>query len=356
MHPIHLPLTPDWLYWAYPWVWLLALVAGLPVLWWLWRRPAYRAMVRFSDTRSLRAVGGSLQHRLHLLLPVLRLAAIALLIVAAARPMQPSESRRLVVEGIAIQLVIDTSGSMLQLDLSPPSRQMTRLDVVKDVITRFVKGDGKLPGRPNDLIGVIRFAMYADAVSPLTLDHAAVIDVLGKTEVELDRFGRVTEEANRTAIGDGLALAVERLRELKRTSGSGQQFVIKSRIVILLTDGENNAGMITPRQAGDLAAKYGIRVYTIAAGTGQRIGFGRLPLDDRDLRYIAQTTGGKHFLADSDEALADVYREIDKLERTRTEEQAFVEWGDLGRPFFVAAFALLALQMVLDATWLRRIP
>jgi Ca-activated chloride channel family protein len=356
MTHVHLRLTPEWLWWAQPWVWLLLLLPLLSLLWWLWLRPQRRPVLRFSSLTVLRAAGGAWRRHFRLILPILRTGALACLIVAAARPQSPNESRRVQVEGIAIQMVLDTSASMLDGDLSPPTERRSRLDVVKDVFRRFVEGDGKLPGRPNDLIGMIRFARYADSVCPLTLDRAALGDVLDQTRIPLDRFNRVPEEYNRTAIGDGLALAVERLKDLKRTTGSGEQLIITSRVVILLTDGENNAGQIMPEQAGELAAACHIKVYTILAGTGQLVGWGRLPVDDRALRRIAEVTGGKHYRATDQAALEQIYADIDRLERTRTEEHKYVEWGELGWPLLMAAFIALGLQTLLDATALRKIP
>ena len=361
MTPVHLPLTPTWLWWAQPWVWTLLLVLTLPLLWRLWRRPDRRTVLRFSSLATLRAAGGAWRRHVRLLLPILRTAALAGLIVAAARPQSPNESRRTVVEGIAIQMVLDRSTSMLDTDLSPPNEQKTRLDVVKDVFRRFVTGGGSLPGRPNDLIGMIRFARYPDSVCPLTLDRDVLAGVLDETQTVLwlDQRGqwRGNRDEDKTAIGDALALAVERLKDLKRTTGSGSQLVIASRVVILLTDGENNAGMIPPQQAGELAATYGIKVYTIMAGTGQRLPFGgRLPPDDTDLRKIAEATGGQFFQASDAAALERVYAAIDKLERTKTEEHSFVEWADLSWPLLLTAFVTLGLQTLLGATWLRKVP
>lgn len=356
MTHVHLPLTPEWIMWPYPWVWTFVLLLALPLLWWLWRQPRRRAVIRYSSLAALRSAGAAWRRHLRGVLPVLRTVALLCLIVAVARPQTPNESRRVMVEGIAIQMVLDTSGSMLDTDLSPQNQRATRLDVVKDVFRRFVEGDDELPGRPNDLVGMIRFARYADSVCPLTLDHDALLSVLADTEVPTDRLGRPLEEANQTAIGDGLALAVERLKDLKRTTGSGDQLIIDSRVVILLTDGENNSGMITPEQAGELAALHGIKVYTILAGTGQREFFGRRPVDDSELEGIAEVTGGRHFVATDRAALESVYEEIDELERTETEEHRFVEWGDLAWPWLFAAFVCLAVQTLLDATVLRKIP
>jgi len=336
---------------AYPWALLLLLV--LPVLWYVWSRPRWRPVLRFSSLAELRSAGGQARRRLRLILPALRSVALVCLIVAVARPQRPDESSRIFAEGIAIQMVVDTSGSMRDLDLSRRGANLTRLDVVRDVFHKFVAGDDRLdlPGRPNDLIGMIRFARYADAVCPLTLDHDNLLDVLGQTEIVRSR----SEDG--TAVGDGLALAVERLKELKRTTGSGDQLTITGRVVILLTDGENNSGMISPQQAGELAATFGIRVYTILAGTGRLAGFGfRLPVDDRELRRIAEVTGGKHFQARDEQSLARIYAEIDELERTKVEEKRYTYWGELSHGWLVVAFMALGLQTLLDATLLRKIP
>lgn len=346
-----LPLTPEWVLWPEPWVWALLLLLLLPLLWLLWRRREWRPALRFSDLGALRAAGGRWPRRLRNALPVLRLAALAGLVIAVARPQRPDETSQVFAEGVAILMVVDTSSSMQDLDLSPPDRRLTRLDVVKDVFRRFVRGEGGLPGRPNDLIGMIRFALYPDSVCPLTLDHDTLLEILAQTHLTVPG-----SPEDRTAIGDALALAVARLTDLQRTAGSGQQYTVKSRVVILLTDGENNAGEISPEQAGQLAAAQGIKVYAILAGTGQAVGWQRLPLDDRALRQIAEVSGGKFFHARDRRSLEQVYAEIDRLERTRTEERRYVYFGELGRPWLLAAFACLALQTLLEATRLRKIP
>lgn len=361
MTHVHLPLTPTWLLWPVPWVWALVLLLLLPALWALWLQPRRQAVIRFSSLEAVRAAGGAWRRRLRLLLPALRTVGLACLIVAVARPQAPNETRRVIVEGIAIQMVLDRSTSMRDPDLSPPGEQVTRLDIVKEVFRRFVAGGGDLPGRPNDLIGMIRFARYPDSVCPLTLDRRVLLDVLDKTDtvLTLDSSGRWrgNREEDATAIGDALALAVERLRDLKRTTGSGHQLVIKSRVAILLTDGQNNAGMIPPAQAGELAAAHGIKVYTILAGTGEPLPWGgRRPVNDADLRRIAEVTGGKFFRATEAAALEQIYAEIDALERTKTEEQSYVEWGELSWAWLMAAFASLSMQMFLDSTWLRKVP
>lgn len=333
---------------AYPLA-LLALLA-LPAFWWLWSRAHRRAALRYSSLEALRAAGATSRSRLRLALPILRSVALGCLVVAIARPQIADQTSQVYAEGIAIQMVVDTSSSMTDTDLSPPRQRLTRLDVVKDVFRRFIVGDDQLPARRSDLVGMIRFARYADSVCPLTLDYPALL-----TALDAVAFVQTREEDG-TAIGDGLALAVERLKDLKRTTGTGEQLTITSRAVILLTDGENNAGMLTPVQAGELAATFGIKVYSILAGTGQRSGFTRLPVDPTDLRKIAELTGGRFFEARDADALSEVVKEIAALERTRVEERRFVRWGELSGPWLIAAFAALALQTLLDATRLRKIP
>jgi Ca-activated chloride channel family protein len=355
---------------AYPYLLLLLLILPL-LLWWQARRRG-RPVLRFSSLETLRDAGGSAQPRM--LLPILQTIGLAALIVAAARPQVSDVTKKLYAEGIAIQMVLDISGSMENEDMSKLRGQgFTRLAIVKDVFRRFVLGDeDALEGRPNDLIGLIQFARYADSVCPLTLDRDQLINFLdeaktiqGQIEDLVENRRRSTslmaqvnalKEEDGTAIGDALALAVERLKDLRRTSGSGDQHVIKSRVIVLLTDGEDNASLIEPRKAGDLAAKYGIKVYTIMAGTGMQVGFGRVPVDDSDLRYIAETTGGRHFAARTPGALLEVYEAIDKLERTKTEEKRFLRKHERAQPWLLAAFIALAGQQVLAATWLRKLP
>ncbi len=167
----------------------------------------------------------------------------------------------------------------------------------------------------------------------------------------LDKTQIVTRrEEDMTAIGDALALGVSRLKDLKRTSGSGQQYTITSRVIVLLTDGEQNAGDLSPEQAGELAATYGIKVYTILAGTGAVRGFSRMPVDDEPLKRVAELTGGRAYHARDRGSLLKIYEEIDRLERTKTEERRFVHWGELSRPWLVAAFACICLQVLLDST------
>lgn len=352
MKHVQLPFLPEWLWWPEPWIWALGLLLLVPLYWWLWLRPQRRAVVRFSSLSLVGQAAGPNSGRMRLIVPVLRTIALAALIVAVASPQTRDASSRKFAEGIAIELAIDVSPSMVDIDLARPGTRETRLDVVKQVVMRFINGDQNLAGRTNDLVGLVRFARYADSICPLTLDHHALDSAVKPLQPVQNR------EEDGTAIGDGLALAVERLKDLKRTMGSGQQIKIDSRIVILLTDGENNSGLVEPQQAGEIAANLGIKVYTIMAGTGRNVGWARVPEDDKDLRHIAEVTGGKFYKARDAAALERIYQEIDQLERTKVEERSYVRWDEfrLAVPWLAVAFGALGLQTLLEATWLRKAP
>ncbi len=230
----------------------------------------------------------------------------------------------------------------------------SRLDVVKRIFRDFVLGGGGFgEGRPDDLVGLVAFARYADGLCPLTLDHGNLVAILD----ELETPSR--DEENATAIGEGLALAVERLRRQETAS----------KVVILLTDGVNNAGEIEPLQAADLAAEHGIRVYTVGAGT---TGYAPIPISSRDgrtrlgrayveidegvLRQIAQRSGGRYFHAADEDGLRDVIEEIGRLERSEVSEVRYLEYEYHHQPFVVAALAAIGLAALLGGSWLRRLP
>ena len=303
--------------------------------------------VVFSSFALLPRRGGSLRSRLAWVPDAAVALALVALVVAAAGPRVGERFSRVHREGIAIMMVVDVSGSMRALDLSTEDRERTRLEAVQDVFEAFVLGGGDLPGRRNDAIGLVRFAGYADTAAPLTLDH----ENLAAAARNLTIVGDRAEDG--TAIGDALGLAVERLR------GSAAS----SRIVLLLTDGVHNAGVETPGTAAELARSMGIKVYTIGAGTtglapvrveDPRTGRTALravsvEVDETVLADIAERTGGQFFRAGDAEALADVYGEIDRLERTRISEERFRQYEEL--------FAVpLALGLVLAALgWLTRV-
>lgn len=247
-------------------------------------------------------------------------------------------------DGIAIMMVVDTSGSMSALDLSTAERERTRLGAVQDVFEHFVLGGGGLPGRRDDAIGLVSFAAWADTAAPLTLDHETLVAVARNLEITTLR------EENYTAIGDALGLAVERLRESPA----------RSRVAVLLTDGVNNAGVESPRAAAELARAQGVRVYTIGAGTtglahvrvrrgtGTELRPVRVEIDEATLRDVAERTGGRYFRAGDAEALVGVYAEIDRLERapiTEDRSRQYREWF---------AWPLAAALALAAAGWLGR--
>ena len=273
--------------------------------------------------------------------------------VALAGPRIGERTSHVQREGIAIMMVVDTSGSMSALDLSTSSRERTRLQAVQDVFERFVLGGGDLPGRPDDAIGLVSFAGYADTAAPLTLDHENLVAVARNLEITTLR------EENFTAIGDALGLAVERLRESPA----------ESRIALLLTDGVNNAGVETPAAAAELARSQNVKVYTIGAGsTGiahMRVPDGRrgttlravaVEIDEETLRDVAERTGGRYFRADNAEALVDVYAEIDRLERTRITEDRTRQYNELYAAPLLAALLLAALGWLARGAVFARVP
>jgi len=362
-----------------PSVWFLTLLLVLPLLWWRSRRQRHAAPMQFSSLDSALRAGDTWIVKLRWIVPALRLLAIVLLIVAISRPQKGDEQTRINAEGIAIQLVIDRSGSMRAMDFTLDGQPTDRLTVVKKVIRNFVEGGGEggggedLPGRPNDLIGAIVFASFADSICPLTTDHAHLIEATQQTRMASER------EESGTAIGDALALGVERLKSLEARGGLEVGTTIKSKIMILLTDGENNAGDIEPLDAAKMAAAFGIKVYAVGAGTdagmapvpGRDI-FGQqmmvpVSIDEETLQGIAEITGGKYFRATDSESLRDIYEQIDQLERTELQEQRFVTYKQaaveqvtLGSwsvpPLLLIVLVLLALEIALSAARFRTLP
>jgi len=329
---------------------LLVALAALPVFYWS-QHTAGRVL--FSSFRLLPAAT-SWRARLAWLPDALVALATVAFAVAMAGPRTPDSSSRIKREGIAIMMVVDTSGSMRALDLSEGDDERTRLEAVKDVFRDFVLGGEGLPGRADDAVGVVSFARYADTRAPLTLDHDNLANVARSLEIVTDR----SEDG--TAIGDGLALAVERLR---RSDAS-------SRVAILLTDGVNNAGDEDPLAAAELARAKGVKVYTVGAGTNGMAPVratnpftGReelrpvpVEIDEQTLREIADKTGGVYFRATDADALRNVYAQIDELERTELEEDRYREYNELF-PWAVAlGLALAALGWLLAGTVFRRLP
>jgi Ca-activated chloride channel family protein len=312
------------------------------------------SVVQYSSLRLLESSSRSLRSRLTWLPAALMAFAVLALSVALAGPRTGNAVSEVKREGIAIGMVVDRSGSMEARDFVRGDTSTSRLDVVKSIFHDFVSGgSGFGEARTDDLIGLITFARYADGLCPLTLDHGSLIAILDQIETPID------QREDGTAVGEGLALAVERLRRQEAAS----------KIVILLTDGVNNAGEIEPLQAADLAAEYGIKVYTIGAGyTGfapypvrrpdGRTSLQRVPveIDEVTLQQIAQRSGGRYFHATNEAGLREVVEEIARLERSEISEVRYLEYEVHFAPFVAAAFFFMATAAFLSSTWLRRLP
>jgi Ca-activated chloride channel family protein len=303
------------------------------------------------------------------------LLAIVLMVLSLARPRHGREQTMVSTNGVAIELVVDRSGSMQALDFQIDGKSVDRLTAIKNVAGKFVMGsegsDNRmaLEGRVSDLIGLVTFAGYADAITPLTLDHAFLVGQLERAEIVTNR------REDGTAIGDAISLAVDKLNNLD----ARQAEEIKSKVVILLTDGENTAGEIDPEAAAELAKTMGVKVYTIGVGTrglapfpvrlfdGRiRIQDERVNIDEVTLTKIAETTGGKYFRATDTESLEAIYNEINQLETTEVETQQFVDYRELAvqqvrvggvrvPSLLSVAMVLLSLRMILSLTFLRRL-
>jgi Ca-activated chloride channel family protein len=358
-----------------PSVWLLLLLLLLPLAWWRMHGSRQREPLRFSSIDLLRIAGTTWAARLRWLTPALRMAALGLLIIGLARPQKPDEQTGLQTDAVAIQLVVDRSGSMRAPDFQLDGRAADRLAAVKRVVREFVIGGGSLPGRPDDLIGLIVFARHADSRCPITLDHGHLIEALEQTGFVVER------EDDGTAIGEAIALGVERLAALDQRRDVRAGGRIRSRVMVVLTDGENNAGEIDPITAAEMAAAFGIRVHTIGAGSPDSFApvplvdrFGRrytqrvpVGLDEASLQRIATMTGGQYFRATDTTSLQQIYARIDEMEKTRIEQKRYLEFAEmalepvrLGR-FTVPAlipvvFVLLSLELLLAHSRFRILP
>lgn len=353
-------------------VWWLLLALLAPIALWRTLRPRSRATIAFPSAALLRAAGASPVARLRWLPAALRTLVLLLLAVAIARPIKANEQTRAFVEGIAIEMVVDRSSSMLAMDFQKDGKRADRLVALKDVGGAFILGGDGMPGRPNDLVGLIAFARYADSLCPLTLDHDYLVQVLDGIEVAGER----AEDG--TAIGEAVALAAERLRDA--TDRAGEVPRPKSKAILLLTDGENNAGEIDPMTAAEICKTEGIKLYAIGMGTigeapypmrsplgGTQLVPMQVRIDEKLLRAMAELTGGQYFRATDTKSLERIYETIDSLEKTATEQRRYLQYRDLAvepievagtrlPPLLLAVFALLALEIALAATRWRTLP
>jgi Ca-activated chloride channel family protein len=295
----------------------LLLLLLIPVLGWVMLRKKQTAAVTFSTLNSVRDCPVSWRVRLRPLLVVARLVCLALLIIALARPRKGTVLSEISTEGVAIEIVVDRSGSM-GTEMDYYGQKLNRLETLKKVLSDFIMGKEGLKGRHGDLLGLITFARFPDTVCPLVLSHNVLLEFLKNTDIVKLR----SEDG--TAIGDAISLAAARLQKAeeeiqqrnKKLNKTGMlsaiekpDFKIKSKAIILLTDGRNNTGQYAPIQAAELAKKWGIKIYTVGIGSGQAfatvqtmMGIFKMPveqdLDEPLLKAIAETTGGFYGRAD----------------------------------------------------------
>jgi len=338
-----------------PWYFLLLLLLPI-VAWRLWSRSRDVA-VSFSSTGFAHDLRPTWRQRLAWLPSALTVAALALMIVALGRPREGREQTIVDADGIAIEMVVDRSGSMQAMDFQIDGKHVDRLTAIKSVAGRFIQGDDKahedegLAGRVSDLIGLVTFARFADAITPPTLDHAFLVAQLNHQEIASRR------EEDGTAIGDAISLAIEKLQTLDNR----KQEKVKSKVLVLLTDGENNVGDFDPMQAAALAKKMGVKIYTIGVGTRgsapmpvrdpftgrQSVRWVEVNIDEETLQQIAAATGGNYFRATDTESLAKIYHEIDQLEKTTVEARHFFDYRELAiQPAYLGGWRIPPLVLM----------
>lgn len=324
--------NPNYLY-------LLLLLIPL-VAWYIYKLRKSQASLQVSSAEAFEVPGAS-SWRVYLRhVPfVLRMVAIAVLIVVLARPQSTNSWQNSTTEGIDIVMAIDISTSMLAEDLKP-----NRLEAAKDVAASFING------RPNDNIGLVVFAAESFTQCPLTTDHGVLLNLFKDIQPGIIQDG--------TAIGVGLANAVSRIKDSQA----------KSKVIILLTDGVNNTGQVAPVTAAEIAKTFGIRVYTIGVGTqGEApypiptafgVQYQNIPveIDEQILKQIASTTGGQYFRATDNASLKEIYSEIDQMEKTKISVQEFSKKQEEYKNWALLAFVLLLVEVLLRNTVLRNIP
>ena len=323
---------------------LLLLLLIPYILWYFLYRRKNEPTMRMSDTKQYLYAPKSLRVRLIHMPMLLRCICFVLIVCAMARPQTHNSWDNKTVEGIDIMLAMDVSTSMLAEDLKP-----NRIEAAKDVAHEFISG------RPNDNIGLTIFAGEAFTQCPMTTDHSSLLRLLQDTRTDIASRGLIEDG---TAVGMGLANAVSRLKDAKA----------KSKVVILLTDGSNNMGDISPMTAAEIAKSLGIRVYTIGVGTNKvapypvpvagGVQYVNIPveIDTQTLRDIAHTTDGNFYRATNNAELKQIYRDIDKLEKTKMNVKHYAKLYEAYQPFVLAALCVLLLEILLRITWFRRIP
>ena len=349
----------------------LLLFLLVPVTLWALLRRRNRANLRFSTLEPLQRSRPSFRTRTRPLLLLLRLAVLSLLILALARPRQGNQQNQITRNAAIMQIVIDRSSSMKN-KMDYDGQTMTRFEVVKRVLADFIQGGNGLPGRENDLLGLISFARFSDTVCPLVYSHDILAGFLKEAKTARNR-----SQEDGTAIGEGIALAAARLKNAEHniaqrnarlqkqtvTKEVQPDFKINSRVIILLTDGRNTVQESDPIKAAELAIEWGIKIYTIGIGgspTSQQQGFFNFnlgqDLDEDLLRNIAQRTGGFYGRADSAQSLRKLCDKIDQEEKSEIESIEYSIYEERFMPLALAALICLALEMGLATTIFRKIP
>lgn len=325
--------------------WLLLLLLALPLLAWLKGRRGGQPAFLYSSVGLVKGMTGITRSHARGFLAQLRWLALALLIVGLARPQSGVGEDKVRASGVDIVVALDLSSSMISEDFMLAGNRVNRLVVAKDVLREFIRK------RTNDRIGLVAFARNPYVVAPPTLDHDFVLEHVDRLQIGAVEDG--------TAIGSALTAALNRLRDVPG----------KSKIVILMTDGQNNAGKIPPLTAAEAAQALGIRVYTIGVGTRGKApvpffdAFGQkhyrdvdVDIDEDTLRKIAQKTGGEYFRADSTDTLREIYHRIDKLERTEATLKKYRYYAELFPLVAMPGWVLLMLEIILSNTVWRRLP
>ena len=322
--------------------WFLLILLFLPIMIWQERRTV--TAVHYSSLTALKVVRSHRSEVMAAIPAVLRFIAITLFIVAFARPQEGRKKTEILSEGVDIILAIDTSGSMRALDFKKNDASVTRLPVVKDVVAQFIDS------RETDRMGMVVFGGEAFTQCPLTLDQDILYSFLDKLKIGM--------AGDATAIGSAIGISVKRLKDLKS----------KSKVIILLTDGRNNAGKITPLQAAEFAKTFGIKIYTVGVGTrgkapfmvdsifGKRLIYQDVDIDEDTLNKISEMTDAKYFRATDMESLKDIYEQIDKLEKSEIRVLDHSEYSELFHYFLIPGLLLLLTEIIISNSVLRRIP
>ncbi len=325
--------------WANPEYLYLLLVIPLLIIWYWFKNKSVTADLRFSGLQVFNDMKTSPKTWLIHSLFVLRMFAIALLIIALARPQSISTKQNINIEGIDIVMTIDVSGSMLARDFKPD-----RLEAAKEVAAEFIAR------RPNDRVGLVIFSGEAFTQVPLTTDHTMIANIFAEVQSGMIEDG--------TAIGDGLATSVSRLKDSDAIS----------KVIILITDGVNNSGSVDPISAAEMAEMFGIRVYTIGIGSmgtapypvqtpyGIQMQQMEVQIDEELLQKIAGMTGGRYFRADNNKKLKEIYKEIDNLEKSKIDVQEFRKKHESFLPLALLALVLFSLEIILRYLVFRKFP